>query len=72
MDPNDVKAKLKKSKRPMTVRFAKPISKSQYQTITTPNGEKKTKKWGDSDVKSMIPCLPYRIIFLFVLLIFQE
>lgn len=34
----------------MTVRFAKPISKSHYKTITTPSGEKKTKKWGDSDV----------------------
>ena len=34
----------------MTVRFAKPISKSHYKTITIPSGEKKTKKWGDSDV----------------------
>lgn len=34
----------------MTVRFAKPISKSHYKTITTPSGEKKIKKWGDNDV----------------------
>ena len=50
LSPNEVKSKLKTSKRPMTVRFAKPISKSHYKTITTPSGEKKTKKWGDNDV----------------------
>ena len=70
MDPNNVKAKLKKTKRPMTVRFARPISKSLYQTITTPNGEKKTKKWGDSDVESTIGSLPCRTIYPFVLLTF--
>ena len=50
MSINDVKDKLKKSKRPMTVRFVKPVSKSHYKTITAPNGEKRIKMWGDSDV----------------------
>lgn len=67
--PNDVKAKLKKSKRPMTVRFAKPVSKSHYKTITTPDGEKKTKKWGDSDVLLLIHDYDCRIICQFVVLV---
>lgn len=55
--PKDVKEKLKNSKRPMTVRFAKPVSKSHYKTITTPDGEKKIKKWGDRDVLLLIQVL---------------
>ena len=69
MTPNDVKERLKKSKRPMTVRFAKPVSKSHYKTITTPNGEKKIKKWGDSDVCIRMSKLLFRIIYQSVLIV---
>lgn len=53
LGPREVKSKLKKSPRPMTVRFAHPCSKEDYTTITSPDGFKKTKKWDDSDVCEM-------------------
>ena len=50
LGPRDVKGKLKKSPRPLTVRFAHHCSKEDYKTITSPEGEKKTQKWRDDDV----------------------
>ena len=34
----------------MTVRFARPCSKSHYRTIYSPEGEKKIQKWSSQDV----------------------
>ncbi len=50
MGPKEVKSRLKKSSRPMTVRFARPCSKSHYKTIVSPEGEKKTQMWSTQDV----------------------
>ena len=50
LEPKEVKAKLKTAPRPMTVRFVRQCSESHYSSVTTPEGEKRVKKWIDGDV----------------------
>lgn len=56
LKPKEVKSKLKKSSRPLTVRFARPCSSKHYRTIYSPEGEKKIQKWSNQDVPAVDLC----------------
>lgn len=50
MDAKEVKDILRIEKRPLTICFARPCSRSHWKKLLMPGGEIKIQKWGDSDV----------------------
>ena len=50
MEAKEVRNILRNAKRPLSICFACPCSRSHWKKILMPNGETKIQKWGDSDV----------------------
>lgn len=50
MNGKEVSEMIRKSKRPLRIRFAKPCDKTRWKSLLMPDGSQGVQKWDDSDV----------------------